>query len=117
MNLVTQLRNFLEQEKIFSSGEMEKISISLAIGDVPRPNDKLCKRYIVSKDNKPQLSVKFIPPIWEFSVEDILRTQSLYSGLDFVKVPRMLGHFSSDEGHFFIEEHLRSPVALVALVE
>lgn len=117
MSVVAELRTLLHRKGVFSSGEMDRIGITLAIGDVPRPRENLARRYIVSKDDAILLSVKFIPGGSGFPAEDILRTRTRYADLDFFRVPDLVAHFPTAEGHFFIEEHLRSSIALGKLVE
>lgn len=100
-----------------SSNEIDKIKISLTIGEAPKRKETLSRQYIISKNNKPFLSAKFIPNSRTFSVADILKTKSLYSRFNSIKVPKMISHFSTAAGHFFIEEYLNNNVSLAHLIE
>ncbi|OHB69779.1 MAG: hypothetical protein A2W23_00645 [Planctomycetes bacterium RBG_16_43_13] len=117
MNLVADLITYLVNEKIISSADVAKVSVSLVVGDAPKRPETVSRGFIVSRDHKPFLSVKFIPISWCFLVEDILKTRSLYAGFKYFKVPDMLGHFSTTEGHFIIEEYIQSTATLSELIE
>ena len=117
MNLITDLITYLVNEKIISSSEVDEVSVSLVVGDAPKRPETVSRGFIVLRNHKPYLSVKFIPISWCFLVEDILKTRSLYAGFKYFKVPDMLGHFSTTEGHFFIEEYIQSTATLSELIE
>ncbi len=117
MTLINQLKEYLLQEQIISLKDKESISISLLIGDAPKRVEALSRRYIVSKNVKPFLSVKFLPEPWRFSFQDILQTRALYSSFNLFKVPQLFGHFSTKEGHFFIEEYINAATPLAKLIE
>lgn len=117
MTIISALNNYLLQEKIISIEEAANISISLMIGDAPKRSDILSKRYVISKNHKPYLNVKYHPKSWKFSSEDILKTRSLYAGFKSFKLPKLIGHYITAEGHFFIEEYLHSAVSLADCVD
>lgn len=117
MTLISQLKEYLLQEQIISVKDKESVSISLLIGDAPKRVEALSRRYIVSKNYKPFLSVKFLPKPWRFSFQDILQTRALYSSFSSFKVPQLFGQFSTKEGHFIIEEYISAALPLAKLIE
>jgi hypothetical protein len=76
----------------------------------------LPRRYVVYRDDQPLLSVKFIPRGWPFAVDDIQRTIHAYSDLESVRVPRVLGNITFEDGHFLIDEYLAAPRSLEQLI-
>ena len=116
MNLVSRLRRHLVKQGIVSADQEASLAITLVIGDVPRDRGKLTRRYIVSRGDVPQLSIKFIPQPWGFAFDDIVKTRAVYGQCESFRVPQFIGHFASPEGHFFVEEHLRPAVSLASLV-
>jgi len=115
MNLITQLKQILKNEKIILPND--EISISLAIGDIKRKRSALTKRYIISRNSFPLFMVRFIPSNWLFSFDDIAKTYSIYKSLNSVKIPNLIGSFSFPEGVFYIEEYLQKPISLASLIE
>ncbi|MCC7201174.1 MAG: hypothetical protein IT393_00685 [Nitrospirae bacterium] len=117
MTLINQLKDYLLHERVISVKDKDRISISLLVGDAPKREDALSRRYIISKDYKPVLSVKFLPAPWRFSYDDILQTRALYSKLESFRVPQLVGHFSNTDGIFFVEEYINSAVTLADLIK
>lgn len=117
MNRVARLRRYLVDQGMVSASQEGSIAVTLAIGDVPRDRAKLTRRYVVALGDTPQFSVKFIPRPWGFEFADILKTYTLYSQFTAFRIPRLLGHFESEEGHFFVEEYLGHATPLSRLVD
>jgi glycosyltransferase involved in cell wall biosynthesis len=116
MNQVQRLRHHLVERGVLSKPQADAATITLAIGDTPRSRGQMTRRYVVSRGDAPQLSVKFIPRPWAFSLGAILETYTRYSKFSSFRVPRLEGHFETPEGCFFAEEHLRPAPALASLI-
>ena len=98
MNVVRSLCSYLYRHRIVSGSERDELTITLAVGAVPRPRTLLPRRYVVSKAGTAWFSVKFLPRSWKFRPRDIVETYSRYAQLDFVNIPRLIAHFSTREG-------------------
>ena len=111
------LRDLLIHEGVFSASDKEKIGVTLIAGEVARRADRLSQRFSVSFNGTPRYVVKVLPKAWSFSADDILKTISAYSRLKLIKIPKLIAHFTSDDGYCFVEEYLPTPVSLDTKVE
>jgi len=114
MNLLPHLKQYLIEERIVSPND--RLSFTLSIGDINRKKSRIIRRYIVTKQTRPMLVARVIPNDWMFPLDDIEKTYSKYSSLGSVKVPKLLGRFSTPDGTFFIEEFVGTVSSLESLI-
>jgi glycosyltransferase involved in cell wall biosynthesis len=117
VNVAGDLCSRLRRRGVLSAGDVSEVRVSVAAPYEPREHGRLPRRFTITRASKPLLNVKLLPPDWPFRPRDIAETQKLYGSLGSFKVPELIDHFPTPDGHFFVEEYIASTESLAGLVK